>query len=599
MAWSLFCAAAGGSTAPIKIELHADTVYAINGVTEIRSAVFGVTAYEGAPWPAMPEYRDVLAGSGIACLGFPQHGFDVPEHPPQTVADIFAWFESDAALNSITSGILHGNRYLYGRILPACRDLGIEPMMYLFGTQWAAPQFPETDEQIERYGAGFAAVLAMYKRVDPDLRLVHILNEPNAYFYKHGKGGRDYARMFKAAATAIKKRFPEVMVGGAVNCWPPTWPPMQTNHANWYQWDSYTMPLIRTAGETLDFFDYHYYGLNQQVAAEEVLTIANAMFLHRGRRIPVAITECGNTMSNEDAADPTTHYMTRTLGMQRIIMTYLDRPATVLTMQMHDLHANAGGAFKFVRSTDPENQLPTYYMYRLWRHFRGSRLAATSPDPRVSVMATLNEGTAVCMVFNDQDETRHIEVAVRGLPPEAAVETPPRWESLHLDKKHNTVVRSAGIGNRLRAPPFSTHAVRFALTKDFKPHQRAERLERFGNAVMSEFERVGQTLQINVDVGAEDIAAARSARIRIGLLGSTPDDRITMTVAGGTYTLNNATDDTRVGFQEIPLDQMVTAGPNALKFTLHGRAGVLGERLKENDHENRLRISAVSLVLEK
>ena len=391
---TLLCpAAAFGET--VKVEVKADTIYEINGVDEIQAAVFGVAAYEGAPWPATPGWREVIADSGIACLGFPQSGMSTPDKAPETIADIMAWYDSDAAVDDITGGILHGARYLYGQILPACRELGIEPMMYVWGSGWAAPEFPTTDDELARYGAAFAGVVSVYKRIDPKLRWVHVLNEPNAYFYKHGKGGGDYARMFTAAARAIKRKCPDVMVGGPVLCWPPAWPPSQTNFPNWYQWDSYTMPLIRTAGEALDFFDFHYYGADPAVAAEEVATVVNAMYLERGRRVPVAITECGVSLSNADTADPTKHFTRRTLNTQRMLMLYLDRPATVITVQQHDLHANAGGAYTFIKSPDPEDQFPTYHMYRLWRHFRGGRLAAQVGAGPVKVMAALNPTSAV------------------------------------------------------------------------------------------------------------------------------------------------------------------------------------------------------------
>ncbi len=79
------------------------------------------------------------------------------------------------------------------------------------------------------------------------------------------------------------------MVGGPVLCWPPAWPPAPKGISNWYTWDDYTMPLINIAGDELDFFDFHYYGLDVDIAAEEVQTVENALILRRGRRVPVAI----------------------------------------------------------------------------------------------------------------------------------------------------------------------------------------------------------------------------------------------------------------------------------------------------------------------
>ncbi len=80
MNWKRFTATASGLgtvilgalCCPSKAEsadvtLHVDTVYEIDGVARIPAAVFGVTAYEGAPYPAVPQWQQVVAESGIAC----------------------------------------------------------------------------------------------------------------------------------------------------------------------------------------------------------------------------------------------------------------------------------------------------------------------------------------------------------------------------------------------------------------------------------------------------------------------------------------------------------------------------------------------------
>lgn len=594
----------------VSVRVHCDTAYSINGVERIQSAIFGVTAYEGATRPAKESWREVLAKSGISCLGFPQNCVGPPESV-RTKEEILDYYSSDAAVSAITEGVLNGRYYLLGRILPKVRELGIEPMIYVFDGK---PKFPKTPQEFETYAASMAGFVGVLKRVDPKLRLVHILNEPNVYFFNHGYGGEQYAKMFTAAATAIKKKFPDVLVGGPVMCWPPTFPHSQDGHKNWYQWDSYTMPLIDIAGETLDFFDYHYYGLDPALAAEEVLTVTNAMYLKRGRRVPVAITECGNYMKQKDWADTTTHFETRTLGMQRLIMMYLDRPGSVITMQLHDLSAMAGGSFKFLKTSDPDDQLPTYYMYQVWRHFRGRRLPTShdeslvyalqpgndrrvSSDMQVKVMAAHNGKTAVCMVFNDGPLAREVDISLDGLMNTDALDAAhnsARWECIYLDKAENRLVRAANQGRRFLAQPYSTHAVRFDLPERWQTTRRQERIELFGKSVMNEFTEVYRELDVAVEIPEELLADTVSARVRVGLLGSQASDRIVMTVDGHAYELSPGT-----YFQEVGLKQPPTSPKITMSFKLLHREGKLGTRPLKNKPENRLRISAASLVIER
>jgi len=583
------------SSQPLQITVQADTAYVINGVDQIPGAVFGVTAYEGAPWPADPQWQEILADSGIACLGFPGSiGAAVPpdKKPWASEDEVWAWFESEAAVREITDGPLYGARYLYGKILPACRRLGIQPMMYLFGEDYPTAA--------EAYAAEYAGYVSLLKRVDPELRWVHILNEPNAYFWRDGKGGGDYAELFTAVAGAIKEKCPDVMVGGPVLCWPPAWPPAQVGKPNWYTWDDWTMPLIKTAGELLDFFDFHYYRLEPDIAAEEVAAVANAMYLERGRRIPVAITEFGpapGALTRDGWADPTTHYMIRTLGIQRLLMLYLERPATVMTAQLHDLHAMAGSyCAKFLKGPDPEDQPPTYYMYRLWRHFRGTRLKPQCPEGPVKAMAALNHGAAVCMVFNDQKFSREIEVSLTGVPDQlrSRTQATARWECIYLDKEANELMRTSGVGNHFRAQPYSTYAVLFDMPEAWQPTRTAQRVELFGDTVMNEFEQVGQALPINIRIPPEAIANAVSARVRVGLLGSKPSDRIVMTIGSHSYQLAAGT-----YFQEIPLASLPRPGTTTVVFRLLYRDGKLGERPSEEAAQNRLRVSSTAIIIEK
>ncbi len=606
LATLILCAVCGPSKAELAdMTLHLDTVYEIDGVSRIPAAVFGVTAYEGAPYPAVPQWQQVMAESGIACLGFPA-GIVAPpgevskwrKDPTTAAQQIESWYASPAAMRQITNGPIMGATYLYGQILPACRRMNIQPMMYLWGVIDESKKWTKQDHDL--LGLAAANYVALLRRVNPDLRWVHLFNEPNATWFRYKKGGQDYADMFKVVAGAIKQKNPEVMVGGPTICWPPAWPPHATYAANWYEWDAYTMPLIRTAGDTLDFFDFHSYYGDLAVAVEQVQTVANALFLHRGRRVPVAITECGSALKPEEARDPTIHFRRRTLPWQRIIMAYLDRPATVLTMQMHDLNAAAGGEYRFLWGRNPANQRPTYYMYQVWRDFRGTRLVAHSSVEDVKVMAAGNGPIAVCMVFNDQDSPREVQVSLGDLPEGAVREGPAYWRCIYLDAESNRLVRAAGTGRRFVAEPRSTYAVGFEFARPWQPRKKAHRLEFFGQSVMNEFDEVGQTLSIDVDLPADAVAGSRSAAVRVGVLGSYSQDDLEMTVDGTSYPLANAENESFVGYQQVKLARVPPAGTTAMQFKLNRRDGKLrSERTDKSKPENRIRISSATLVIER
>ncbi len=108
------------ASAQLAIAVYADTVYEINGVDQVPRAVFGVTANEGAPWPAMDAWRSVIAESTIACLGFPQNGGGAPDPQNKTPDQILAWYDSDAAAAVCRTGRSTAACTSTGRSCPPC-----------------------------------------------------------------------------------------------------------------------------------------------------------------------------------------------------------------------------------------------------------------------------------------------------------------------------------------------------------------------------------------------------------------------------------------------------------------------------------------------
>jgi hypothetical protein len=581
------------AAAPAEVRIDVTRAYVICGHDQIQPNVFGLTAYEGAPLPAKPEGRAILAQAGIACLGFPGaiRWCAPPEQPADGIAGVERWYSSPEAVRLMRDLPLNGDRYMYGRILPGCREIGIEPMVYLLG----GPPWILGDQGIPQDSDLYAALVAQYvgllRRFDPGLRLFHWENEPNAYWFKAGKAGAEYGREFARIARAVKSTSPDVLIGGPVLCWPPAWPPHQEGLPDWYTWDTWTMPFLDAAGDTVDFFDFHLYDSGDRIvpiALEEVTTIAAEMQRRRGKRVPVVISECGIKLTEAEWRDPAAHWRKRTLPWARFLLPMLDQPDKVASVQMHDLSAVAGGWFKFLKGTDLQDQTPTYWLYWLLRHARGTRLvAAVDGGADLTVLATRRtpslganqDAEAAVVMLNDAESPRTVRLTFLGAKPGAPVS----WERLFVDGRTKQLVRDQGVGSEFIVPARGV-AVAFTPVAANAPLQPAMRREEFlGETVMNEFPQVGAEVGVAVTIPAESLQGVREARVRVGTLGNEPGDRIVLIAGGHAYQLNGGT-----YFQEVPLEDLPRPGRNDLRFKLAQRAG---------DH--RVRVSCASIVIER
>lgn len=575
--------------APMRVTVRVDHAYSVNGHTEVQRNLFGLSAYEGAPIPAMAELRQVLTEPGITCLGFPGliDWCCPPQPPPGGVEALVEWYKSDEAVRMIRDRPLNGDRYMYGKILPACREMGIEPMVYLLG----GPPWMTGPEDIPLDNKDYARVVVAYvgllRKLDPQLRLFHLDNEPNARWYKADRGGPEYAELFTTVAQALHPAFPDARIGGPVLCWPPAWPPAQEGQRNWYTWEGYTLPLIDRAGDQLDFFDFHIYGFTVDQALEEITTLENELRLRRGREVPILITESGLPLTEAEWRDPLAHWEKRTLPWERYLLALLEHPDKVAANQMHDLSAIAGQWFRFMNWDDPVDQTPTYWLYWVMRHVRGTRVVVEQPaGGPVHALASVAGRRAAALLFNNSDAEHPVEVSFRG----AAGQLSTRWDRIHVDRTAKRFVHDSGEGAAPVLPPFATAAVYADLPAAPKARPAAERLECFGETVMNEFPLEGGTVSVPVTVPAEAVKGARSARVRVGTLGNAPGERLTMAVGGRTYELQSAT-----YFQEVTLTRVPATGRQAITFACHSTPAVVAER----PGEHRLRVSSVTVVIER
>lgn len=438
----------GGDTVEVSVRL--DTAREVNGVSMVPDGLFGVTAYNGPEFAADERWRALLMDSGLRWVGMPgRPGWLLPPEAPPGFA--LGWADTPAA-----AAFLDRRRggYHIPRCLKAWRDIGVEPMLYL-GFQgifkWPdsgdgkprhpklPPRFPVSPRDIERAAVEWGEYVALLRRVDPGLTWIHLENEPNARWFRFGKDGRDYAAIFKEVAQGIKKRTPDIKVGGPVLCWPPSFPPNQKGLPSWYTWGSYTMPLIEIAGEQLDFFDFHLYGGSSTLGMEEVQTVANAMWLETGRRKPVLITEYGAYLTDEDMRSVERVWEKRVDPWQRQVMDFLDvQPDKVISLQSHDLWAQAGGNFRVMKGLDPDDQFAFARMYRTWAPLKGRRLLASSPDPAVRVFAAQNvsslsgRGRLALVLVNSSDQVKNVTVRVEGTPQNPPIDATAPVKGLYI-----------------------------------------------------------------------------------------------------------------------------------------------------------------------
>lgn len=577
--------------------------YRINGHEQIQDADFGVTAYQGATRPVTPTGAAIIRQAGISVIGFPGviKWCAPAEKPADGAAGIERWYKSDEARQIIRDRPLNGDRYEYGRILPACRAGGVEPMVYLLGgPDWilGPEEFPN-DEKL--YAALVTSYVGLLREFDPHLRLFHLDNEPNAHWWKISKDGKDYGHLFQIVAKALHEKFPDISIGGPVLLWPPAFPPNQPGQPNWYTWPQWTAPFLDSEGGQSDFFDFHHYDSKSRedrsefigAALEEVNLICNEM-TRRGKPRPVAITECGMALTEDDWKDPTRHWRRRTFPWAHYLIALLDRPDKVRTVQIHDMSAIAGEWYKFLaddndgfnmsKSINPQKlktQPPTYWLYWLMRHTRGTRLVA-SEGRDLTVFATRRKTSAgdeaAVFLINDKNIAQSVEVKLSGTA------TPPvaQWDRLYLNDA-NAVVHDTGNGDTVSIPPGSLAAVYAPIPVSTPLKTERERLEILGDAVLQEFPPTNNAVVVPINLPETSLKGADNVSVYVGVQGNETKDEIEMILDDKTYPLKGG-----VFFQKLPLQGIPAPGKKDVRFVLKHREG---------DH--RLRISTVSFVIER
>ncbi len=562
-----------GDTPPadIVVRVNARTAEVVGRVESISADLFGVTAFEGFPSVvADPDYRarlEVLRPGCIRLAG------NVGWCSPKTFDP--SWYDTPAALREFTQVLLFGARYPTGRFLPVIRGIGAEPMCSLGGVPpYLRYKGTPNPADFDRWAEVCTAYLGLWKKIDPNLRLVQIWNEPNAAWFRDPRVGKGrpsaaelHIRMANAVAGAIKARFPDVLVGGPVLCWPPAWPRAQKGQGPWYTWDLWTIPWLEKTADRIDFFDFHVYNVTPAEFAVQVEMLVNAAENIQDRRLPVWITESNYNLAPNELADPVAIWHKRLLPYERFLLRGVVPQADKVHGNLyHDLHARRHTLLPHGADT-PD---PVYWLLWVLRDLRGLRVVADSASPDLPSFAVIEDDRVTVLVFNDTARPRSIALEV-DMP--CSYWTGPRVRAIgpsattgvkRLQLAFKPERRGGKAVGRLRLPARATASINFRMNMFGKPDRRRVTREFFGDRTRQFLTPAAPTV-LNVQVPEK--TSFDRAVLRLGLLGTRGSEVLHGTFNGRSLVVPAS------ALQEFPLDRAELKSNNRLELRVRKDTG--------------------------
>ncbi|MDI9585075.1 MAG: glycosyl hydrolase [Acidobacteriota bacterium] len=557
--------AACSQAAEVQVNVDASRVIVLGDQAKVDANLFGITAFEGFPAVvADRDYRSMVQALRPGCFRFGGgiSWFAPPEYDPE-------WFDTQAAATMFEQTLLFGNKYPFGRFLPVVREMGAEPMLSLGGPPtYLTQEGTNNPSDFGKWAQYCARYVGLWKRFDPNFRLVQIWNEPNASWFRDPRANDRgtsaaslHIEMANNVARAIKARYPDIQIGGPVLCWPPGWPPSQVGQKPWYTWQGWTLPWLEGTRDTVDFFDFHVYDVSPGDLQVQTEMTYNQALLTQGRKLPIWITESNTNLNPEELNDPRAIWEKRFLPYQRLLLRgVLPQADKVAGNLYHDLHAKnhtllPRGAF------DPD---PMYWLLWILRDLRGWRLIADSADESVVAFATAEDDRVSVVLFNDSPEEAIVRLSVR-MPTGYA--TGPHMRAVGMTE--------AGVPGRIQVdssfertgaqplgtvtlPRYATACVSFLMQNFVRPSAAVEYAEHFGDATVR-FLDTGDPADFVVRVPDGEV---ESAWLRVGLLGPQATDRLAATLNGQKLALES------VAMQDILLEPGQLAAENPVRINL-------------------------------
>jgi hypothetical protein len=529
-----------------------------------------------------PDYRASIEVLRPGCFRFPS---PLSWFAPATFDP--KWYQSSAAARQLEETLLYGSRYPVGRFFRVARQMGCESMITLNGPpKYLAHEGNATHlarpGDFDRWAEYCVAFVGLCKSFDPKLRLVQVWNEPNADWFNDPRArekgpAKLFVEMTNKVAAALKRRYPDVLVGGPTLCWPPSWPPSQIGQSPWYTWEDWTLPWLRETKETVDFFDFHDYTASPEELAVQVEMLHAAAVHIQGRRLPIWITESNAGL--EAPPNAAAVWNRRILPYERwLLKGVLPQADKIAGNLYHDMSNRT-------YELGQERHGP-YWLLWILRDLRGRRVVADTADPDMVALATTAEDRVTLVLFNDSSLSKTVPVTVR-MPcnywtgPEVrAIGQGPDGHCSKLtvgaDLRHEQPGLAKGT---VSLPARATASISLRMDQFGRPGYRRTIREHFGDRTF-QFLKRGEAVNIGISM-PETKKPPQKVTLRIGLLG--PDGRETFTARlnGREMLLKAAI------LQDIPLDAQHLHRENQLQVTLRSPG--------KND---KLAIGFVSIVIQ-
>ena len=551
----------------------------------MSSSLFGMTAFEGFPQVIHDrDYRARVAALRPGCIRLAGSlaWCSPKEYDP-------GWYDTPEAMHQFTQVLLFGDRYPTGRFLPVVRELDAEPMCQLaHPPPYLTQEGTSHPSDFDRWAEYCARYVGLWKQCDPNLRLVQVWNEPNASWYNDPRpkerGLTDaelHIEMANKVSRAIKARFPDLLIGGPVLCWPPGWPPGQQGLPPWYTFDKWTRPWLRETKDTVDFFDFHVYDVSPEDFAVQTEMLYNEAQIIQGRPLPIWITESSYSLAPEELNDPAAVWRKRMLPYERLLLRgMLPQADKVAGNLYHDLHARS---FTLLPGS-PESPDPTYWLFWVLRDLRGTRIAADSTDPEVLCFATVEEDGVVILLFNDSAQEKAVPLTV-ALPagwwtgPDVrAIGESPQGACERLTLDFRPAREAPGARGTLTLPPHATASIVFRTNGFYSPPAARTIAEHFGDRTL-QFLKAAEPVSVGLKLPGD--FAGTKAFLRLGLLGPDGNERLSARLNGVDLPAKPTV------LQQIPLDPGVLKPDNTLEI-----------RLTVPTDNPRLALGFASLILE-